>query len=187
MYAGIDYSMTCPAIFVGDKKDFNKGKSFFYYLPKSKRDTFDGLHGSNINGRDQKNKNTFTTDISRFLSIAEWAIEILNIYKVKHVCLEGYAMGAKGKIFNIAENTALLKLKMFESGITYITPSPNEIKKWFTGKGNAKKIDMHDRFETLTTVSISDIMKKDSDSSPVSDIVDSYAMFLYAMEHFNND
>lgn len=178
-YAGIDYSMTCPSIFVSNgETGFSKGKSFFYYLPKSKKDSFDKQFGDNIIGADMEKTDVY---MRRFDLISEWASRILKHYGVTHVVMEGYSMGSKGLIFNIAENTALVKYKMYNLGIELTTPSPSEVKKFFTGKGTAKKYDMHDALLSRESISISDIIGRDSEKSPVSDIVDGYAMYLYGI------
>lgn len=180
-YAGIDYSMTCPSVFISDgRTGFLNGKSFFYYMPKSKRDSKDGVWG-NICGADME---TGQADMRRFDLISEWCWRILVHHGVTKVCMEGYSMGSRGRVFNIAENTAILKYKMYSIGVELITPSPNEVKKYFSGKGNAKKPDMHDALFSREGVNVSDVFGLSSEKSPVSDIVDAYAMYLYGVDQF---
>jgi Holliday junction resolvasome RuvABC endonuclease subunit len=85
-----------------------------------------------------------------------------------------------GRVFNIAENIGLLKHKMWKAGITFITPAPTQVKKHFTGKGNARKELM---YQTLTEqqpdVKLTDLLKCKEGDSPISDIVDSYAMVSF--------
>lgn len=184
MYAGIDYSMTCPSIFVGSKKDFQSGKSFFFYTPKNKKDLLHGNYNQNIIGLDQ-DKTSWKNDIERFDVISDWAVSILRRFKVDAVCMEGYAMNAKGRVFNIAENTAILKYKMFkEFGIIAETPSPMTVKKWYAGKGNAKKEDMYAKFFEDEKIDLETILSKKSKDSPISDIVDAYAMFRYGLDTY---
>ena len=59
------------------------------------------------------------------------------------VALEDYAFAAKGRVFHIAENTGILKYKLFQQGIPLETISPSAVKKNATGKGNADKEMMY--------------------------------------------
>lgn len=121
----------------------------------------------------------YESQMERFDNISEWAMSIMNKFKVKEVCLEGYAMGGKGAVFNIGENGGILQYKMYKAGINVIMPAPTQVKKQFTGKGGAKKEVMHDELVKRDNVSIIDILgikTKNPYESPVSDIVDAYAM-----------
>src|SRR5690554_3426607 len=103
-WAGIDYSMTCPAITIGTSTDYGKCKSFFYSGSKK----FEGKFGDNIYGMLHM---PYETQMERFHNISEWAMSILIKFKVTDVCLEGFAMAGKGRITDIAENTGILKYK----------------------------------------------------------------------------
>lgn len=182
-YAGIDYSMTCPSITVGCGKDFKKCKSFFLYKPSSKKDSRKGIYNKNIFGIDQLD---YTSQEERFDIISDWAMSILRRFKVTEVCIEDYAMASKGRVFHIAENTGVLKNKLYKEGIKIYTVSPMTAKKFFSTKGNATKEIMHDSFQAKTSVDISSVFDQNKDKSPTSDTVDSYAMYLYGLEHFFN-
>ena len=77
-------------------------------------------------------------------------------------------------MFNIAENTGVLKYKLYQSGIPLECINPSTIKKNATGKGNATKHMMYDAFYTETRVDLIDEMKMISLNNPITDIVDSY-------------
>ena len=65
------------------------------------------------------------------------------------IILEGYAFADKGQVFNIGENTGLLKHKLYKNNLHPHIVTPTEIKKcWKTprGKGNASKTDMYNAF-----------------------------------------
>ena len=177
LYAGIDYSMSCAAITIGSSKDFTKCKTFFYTTNKK----FDGKFKHDIYGTLAF---PYDHEIERFDNIAQWAMAVLKQFKVNEVCLEGYSMGSQGRIFAIAENTALLKYNMWKNDIQYHTPAPTAVKKDFSGKGNSNKDAMHTAFVDKTKISIADLMNKKTDASPVSDIVDSYAMLCYGIDHY---
>src|SRR5690554_4155496 len=138
-FAGIDFSMSCPAITVGPSTDFKKCKSFFYSADKKLQVKYPhNIYGFIVS--------PYESQEERFDNLSEWAITILNQFKVTHVCLEGYAFGAKGTVFEIGENTGVLKHKMWKNNIKFITVPPMTVKKYFTGKGNSNKIAMHESF-----------------------------------------
>lgn len=176
-FAGIDYSMTCPAItvYVGKPSEmtYEKCKSFFYHGKPSYNKSFDNVHGFI--------HSPWSSQQERFDNISDWAIAILKKYNVKRVCLEGYSMGSKGLVFNIAENTGLLKHKMFKEGIEFITPAPTEVKRFFSGKGNSKKEQMYETFCKETGVDLCERLSAKASDSPISDVVDSYAMLKFLL------
>lgn len=179
MVAGIDWSMTCPSITIGNSKDFSKCKSFYYINDKNKVLQYQ----SSIYGMMML---PYESEEERFDNLSEWALSILKKFKVTHVCLEGYSMGSKGRVFAIAENAGLLKHKLWKANISVVSPAPTQVKKYFTDKGNANKEIMHDAFVEKTGVDISKIIdpkKPNKTSNPVSDIVDSYAMLCYGIDN----
>jgi Holliday junction resolvasome RuvABC endonuclease subunit len=172
--AGLDWSMTCPSICIWDKsKPFKFSNCVFYfYIDNKKYDkSFGNIHGFKAE--------LYQSEQERFDNISEWAMTIMRKHKVKQACLEGYSMGSSGRIFNIAENIGLLKHKMWKEGIEFITPAPTTVKKHFSGKGNAKKEDLHSKLLESEGINVSEILNSKISTSPVSDIVDSYAMVSY--------
>lgn len=121
----------------------------------------------------------------RFDIISDWAMAVLSKYNVTMLCLEGYSMGSsKGRVFNIAENIGLFKHKLHKSEIPFITPAPTAVKKHFTGKGNANKDLMYEALlDKGLETDVEKLLNCKSKDSPVSDIVDSYAMVSYLLEH----
>jgi Holliday junction resolvasome RuvABC endonuclease subunit len=175
---GLDWSMSCPCICVYDTKlplTFNNCKFYFYIDSKKYDKSFANMHG-------------FKTDFSeteeeRFDNIAEWAIKILKKNNVTEACLEGYSMGSKGRIFAIAENIGLLKHKMWKAGIKFVTPAPTQIKKTFTGKGNANKEAMFNALKGKFDIDLPTILQCKADASPLADIVDAFALVDYYVNH----
>ena len=175
--AGIDYSLCgpCICVFEGGGK-FCFDNCCFYFLTDTKKyaKSFMGnIHGELFSEWNQ--------DMERYQSIADWAIDILK--NVQHVALEGYAYSATGKVFHIAENTGVLKYKLFQEGIPVTIIPPTEVKKYGSGKGNADKQTMHDAFLKETGIDLKSIMTPDKRdvTSPVSDIIDSY--YICKMAH----
>ena len=173
--AGIDYSLTGPAICVfSGTGTFSFSKCSFYYLTDTKK--YANSYLSNIIGE------TFLDwdcDIERYETIADWAMEVL--MGCSSIALEGYAYGAKGKVFHIAENTGVLKYKIYQRGIPLTIIPPTEVKKYATGKGNSDKEKMYDAFVEENNMLLKSIITPDKKdiTSPVSDIVDSYYICKY--------
>ena len=99
-----------------------------------------------------------------------------------HVTIEGYSMGSKGKVFHIAENTGLLKYKLWKHNIPFDTPAPTTVKKFATGKGNAPKERMYECFEATTGWDLESLLDCRRDKNPVSDVVDAYYMATYGAD-----
>jgi len=73
---------------------------------------------------------------------------IIEPYNIQLVCVEGYAMGGMGRVFDIAELGGIVKFHLYQSKQTFLTPTPTQVKKYATGKGggpNAGKdqVTMH--------------------------------------------
>lgn len=179
--AGIDYSYSCPAIAIHPMtpiKNFNDVKVFFYTKETKYKSTFN----KNIHGMSHF---LYESEMERFDNIAEWALAILTKYDVKEVALEGYAMGAKGAVFTIGENTGILKHKLWKAGIECITPAPTTIKKHFTGKGNAKKEAMLEAFDERFELDLRNILNytRKNVESPIGDVVDCVAIVDYLISN----
>jgi len=162
--AGIDYSLTSPAITILDTKT-NLHKSYFLTNSKKLAKTFNNLYFGSAH-------HSHISDIERYTHIAAWAVDVLVSNHVKHVALEGYSMGSHGRVFNIAENTAILKYFLHISNIQILLVSPSTVKKHATGKGNADKAAMISAYTTATGCDPAAVLGVCG--SPVSDICDSY-------------
>lgn len=128
---------------------------------------------------------SYSCQTERFLKITKWAWGVMISYGVSCVSLEGYAMRAQGNVFDIAENTQTLKLRLFESGIPLDIYPPSHIKKFATGKGNSNKDAMHDAFSKETGINLAKELTPGISklSNPVTDIVDSY--YIAKLLHTN--
>ena len=127
----------------------------------------------------------------RFNRISDWALWIIRsklLGAPQLITIEGYAMGAKGLVFNIAENTGLLKHKLWNANYKFCTPAPSAIKKFATTKGNANKEKMQESFIEQTGVDIKKALAMtESAWNPSSDIIDSYYMMRWSEARFNED
>ena len=63
---------------------------------------------------------------------------IISPYDIKLVCIEGYAMGAMGKTYNIGELGGVIRLLLFRQEIVYSEIPPTQVKKFATGKGGGE-------------------------------------------------
>lgn len=171
--SGIDYSLCGPAICVyvseDEQEQFNFNHCNFYFLTKTQK--YAKLFGKNIHGERLIDWNH---EYERYRSIADWACE--KVIGSSIVGLEGYSMGSKGMVFNIAENTGILKYKLWEDAYPIEIFAPTTVKKFATGKGNADKRAMHQAFQRETRINLNQLISPDKKSitSPVSDIVDAY-------------
>ena len=128
----------------------------------------------------------YTTQEQRFNGIADWVMDLLDDVSAK-VVIEDYAMGARGRVFHIAENCGLLKHKIWKSGMKFDTLAPTALKKFATGKGNSDKNVMHSRFVEDTGI---DLMKEMTPNAkdcgnPVSDIVDAFYLARWSFTTHN--
>ena len=171
--AGIDYSLTSPAVCVAEVIDneilFENCK--FYFLKQTKSQESFGVFEAHEYPK-------YSHEIERFQKLSKWVIECIRWYdgRVNQVYLEDYAYAATGRVFNIAENMGILKMRLREEKFKYVTIPPTVIKKHATGKGNANKELMYDTFLSETHVDLKEELSPKSTkiSNPVSDIVDAY-------------
>ena len=90
-------------------------------------------------------------------------------------------MGSVGQVFSIAENTAILKFKIYQAKIEYRIVPPTTLKKFATGKGNADKLMMYEAFVKKTNYDPRKILNSEAKlGSPFTDIADSYWLAEYA-------
>ena len=178
--AGIDYSLTSPAICVyKDENDghFDFDKCVVHYLSNNERQQ----QLASRSGLDNLKVGPYPDwhpQEDRHEKLATWAYNL--VQGCEEVFLEGYAFATsvQAGVRSIAENTGLLKHKMWKNKITFKTYPPTVIKKFATGKGNANKELMYEAFkyELLTPNDLKEQLtpRAMKITNPISDIVDSY-------------
>tara|TARA_R110002020_G_scaffold331387_2_gene546919 strand:- start:835 stop:1395 length:561 start_codon:yes stop_codon:yes gene_type:complete len=179
-YAGIDYSLTSPAICIGDQKSIDFSSVTCYFLSNLAR--FENFKESNINGNIHE---AFRSEQERYDIISSWALDILEDHEVDYVCIEGYSYGSTGRVFNIAENMGILKDRIWEFNLEFEVAAPSAVKKFATGKGNANKEKMYDQFcEENPKTDLKGFLTPRASKviNPVSDIVDSYYILQYIID-----
>ena len=185
--AGIDYSLTSPAICVWksiDDRLFNFDDCALYYLeiPKRRGPTPHGILNIHADPYPE-----WETEEERHELLSKWTMSIITGCEV---FIEGYAFATSGTshVRSIAENTGLLKHKMYKVKQSFTSVPPTVIKKYATGKGNANKEGMYEAFvdELLTPTDLKERLtpKATKVKNPVSDLVDSYFICKYGWEEF---
>jgi hypothetical protein len=176
MLIGIDYSITCPCLCLFDeRKTFKFDNCFFYYLTNTKK--YADKIAPNITGESFQE---YVQDVDRFDTISEWATNLC--IGAADVGMEGYAYGAKGRVFNLAENMGLLKYKLYKHAIPVTIVEPSKVKKCATGKGNADKQVMYDTFSKETNTDLKSVFGQKTLSNPVTDVIDSYYVLKALIE-----
>ena len=182
--AGIDYSLTSPAICVwkgtDDNRQFNFNMCDVYYLETTQRLKRATPHEVlNLHAEPYPE---WETEEQRHDLLSDWAMSIINGCQV---FIEGYAFATSGKshVRSVAENSGLLKHKMYKVKQTFTSIPPSVIKKYATGKGNANKDLMYDAFseESNTPSDLQKTLRPKSNklTNPTTDIVDSYWICKY--------
>lgn len=175
--------MTSPAVCVA-QSPFKYETCKFMFITKNKKLAVQ--HTPNIVGLLLYE---YKDNLERFTLLANQTVDWIlaqpgALMHRNHIGLEGYAFGAKGQVFNIGENTGILKYKLAERVANKMSVyAPSEIKKFATGKGNANKIQMYEAFIEETGDDLSLIFgpwdQGYKGQSPVSDIIDSYYIAKY--------
>jgi len=180
IFAGIDYSLNGSAVSIFDDSfpiSFKNTKIWFFSKIKKYNQQYDNITGLHIEYDSIMDRNIKTSNI---------ILDILLTNKVQYVGLEGYSFASKvGRMFDIAEGCGSLKEKMFLSNIPVEIIPPTTIKKFYTGKGNSNKVKMIESFHSKHNIHLDHILGVSGkiDSSPVADIVDSYAILEYILQN----
>ena len=185
--AGVDYSLTSPAICVwkaNDDRLFDFDSCDVYYLenPPRSRPPEHGI--LNLHSEPYPE---WETEEERHDLLSKWAMSIIQGCEI---FIEGYAFATTGKshVRAVAENTGLLKHKLHKGKCTYTNVPPTVIKKYATGRGNANKELMYEAFtaELLTPLDLHQRLKPKSKklTNPVTDIVDAYYIAKWGWEGF---
>ena len=185
--AGIDYSLTSPAICVWRETDGNRHFNFdmcdVYYLENAQRLKRATPH-ENVNIHAETYPE-WETEEQRHDLLSDWTMDIISGCQV---FLEGYAFATSGKshVRSVAENSGLLKHKMYKERIPFTSVPPSVIKKYATGKGNANKDLMYVAFSEETDIpsELHKTLRPKSNKlmNPTTDIVESYWICKYGWE-----
>ena len=180
---GIDPSMNSSGkcIMDLDPKDFSiKSIKFYGYNSVKIRCISEGNVNLTSVGTKYLKSNMFDRQNAAYKIINE------DMEDVKHVAFEGYAFGANGKVFNIAEATSVIKQMLYHAGYKIHLIEPNVNKKLATGKGNANKFGMldafnakHQGFELIKCFDGISAITDKKIPAPITDIIDAYWLCQY--------
>ena len=110
--AGVDYSLTSPCICVCDiqNEEFDFNNCEFHFFAQTKHQL--QLPHKNLLSYSPIE---YTTDSERYNKLSDWVINIFSTNFIKtNVYFEDYAFAATGRVFHIAENVGVLKLKFWQ-------------------------------------------------------------------------
>lgn len=104
-----------------------------------------------------------------------------------NIFMEGYAFGCRGSAhsYKLAELTGILKQNLFREGLTVVSVPPTQVKKSFSGKGSATKVEMYRVFHTRVDVDLLrrfEMLQCKGVPNPVQDIVDAFAVMEYGRD-----
>lgn len=184
MIVAFDYSLSCPCMCLSldDNLSLMSGWENVYAITflTSIKKYVSWFFGGKIIGYLHKE---YKTEQERYHNISQHFIDVLDIMVVKKdspVYIEDYSFGSKGRVFEIAENTAILKQKLWTRGHDIVTVPPTVIKKFATKSGAAKKEDMYNAFFAKTQVDLhTNVTPHKKLGSPVTDIVDAFFLAEY--------
>lgn len=164
--AGIDYSISCPAIclYSGDSKTPKIADCHFYYLTSVKK--YVGKWGGFTGEAYPK----WTHPMERYDKISQWAFD--KIHMADTVYIEDYGFNANGRITDLAEHTGVLKYRLWQEYMKYSPVSIGSVKKALTGKGNASK----EQIGKIWAKEIPPVFT--SGKSPIADCIDAYGVLL---------
>jgi len=131
----------------------------------------------------------YSNEMQRYDRISSYFLDTMLDNNVTKAYIEGYSMGSKGRVFNIAENTGVLKYRMWNFGIEFDIIAPTTIKKFATGKGNSGKEDLQQQFESESSIDLKyELNMTEKQWNPSSDIIDAYYICKYGVSmETNND
>lgn len=183
--AGIDYSVTSPAVCVHPlEQQWSFANCRFLAIPDNNKKSTDSRFDV------ERNLGSKADPTDRYAHNARVITTFLEKNCVTRVLIEDYAFAAKGRVFHIGENCGLLKYYLRDHAIDFSAVSPRQVKQFATQSGAATKDTMYDMFveeahyDLLTAFGSKNRPKKLP--SPVDDIVDAYYICKYFHDRLNN-
>lgn len=76
---------------------------------------------------------------SRFAHYSDSLCDLISTYGVELVVIEGYAYAGKFNNSLQYELGACIRMRLYERSVSFVEVPPTSLKKFVTGKGNAKK------------------------------------------------
>lgn len=137
---GIDMSMNSPAVVKFELDHaLNIAKKEFITFTQTKK-----YSGENII---YHSKTQFNNEYQKYIFMRDYILKFIN--GAEYAAIEGYAFNGTGQVFQIAEITGLLKVKILEFGIPLRIYDPASIKMSIGNKGNCDKISMEEKYSVM--------------------------------------
>lgn len=188
LLVGIDYSITSPAMsmYIGDLKNdmfVMENLDFFAFVDKKKikkENEYVKINDFQWNNYiDRWNNIAYV-----FLGKIHETLFINNISRENvFIVIEGYSYsrGRHGMVFNIAENTVILKFHLYQNELKFKIYQPTSIKKFIIGneeyKKGEKKIKIYDKICDKLNINLSEYLGI-KESSLLYDFSDSLSILF---------
>ena len=178
LHIGVDFSITSPCVcfWNTNKEHLFENCDFFFLKSHSKQNDYP----SNISFADSSFSKDNSIRFSENAQVLRTEIKKrLDSSRHYAIMMEGYSMGAKGRLFDIGEATGIFKYFLSQEKINPIIIAPSVIKKNATGKGNANKYQMLEKFleinsSLLDSQWVKNLITEKRLQSPLTDIVDAF-------------
>lgn len=124
-------------------------------------------------------KGSDRTGMGRLVYIEERIIGLIDSVQPAKIIFEGYAMGVQARrsaAFDLGELGGVLKKTIWERGIDTLLVPPTVLKKFITGKGNAKKDEMFEHLSEASGLSFRN-----------TDEADAYGLLLLGERHYKSE
>lgn len=135
--------------------------------------TPDGQAYDVLQEREIKSKKT---GMARLREIALEVMQTVHIFKPHRIVLEGYGLNLKNasSVIPLVELGGLVRFMLHLDGLPWLAPSPAEVKKFATGKGNAPKdqVMMH-------------VLKRWGHVSKTNNTADAFVCAAIGLAHLN--
>jgi Holliday junction resolvasome RuvABC endonuclease subunit len=182
--AGLDLSMSCPAITIFDcDKPLCLSNLEFHYLIGTKKQIVTKYEPYFTEGKSIPTD--YNSNEERWDFIGEW---VYNCVKdCECINLESQSYGSIGSMLcQISEMHGVVKHILYKNNIKIVLTPPSQNKKKFSGKGNATKLEMIAAFDSKYNCNImQDYNIIGNNLHPVEDIVDSVALMEGLKEELN--
>jgi hypothetical protein len=178
--AGIDYSKNAPGVV---KAKLNSNFDIVDKIEYRGFTSVKKVNKSDSNILFYHKKNSFNNDFEKAIWMRERIFEFIE--GASYCSIEGYAFGANGKVFDIAEACMCTKLKVYENNIPLRIYEPTVIKNFAGCKGNSGKVEMGEAYikDSESSKIIPNLSHLPQFKTPSEDIVDAYyCMKLLQME-----
>lgn len=193
-WVGIDYSMTSPAIAVyqGEPSEFHWEKVRFHFHTPTDTLAREWKRAGKVWCSGSMPITKPNGYMERFDGLSDW---VMGVVQDRHkllphetiITLEDYALGARGRVFEIAENTGIMKHNLYINKFQVRLVAPTTLKKYATGKGNSDKIAMNAQWEKDTGACLQYLITPTRKlGNPVTDLVDAYYLCKYGIDNYQN-